>query len=550
MFRPVMRNRVLLAFLPAGLVALAWACGGHTNASSPGSDGGADADAGDDADDASGLDDFGTLPDGSSNNCTYKDVATGELLDPVALCLQQQALTYEAQYAYTKGHGVAPGWSSTAPYAQVQGHDWQDDLGLAGAIGAYYCSSEVYGNNHSTPTFSAVLGDLAPVLVGELQQTPSPLQGSYDGELYFRLRWAQAAFDYANNTQAQELKGIADTFGASIAGHAYAVAAAGGDAGTAGGMVIGTQNGDGTVSYAPAQTMMAAAALLDMAVLGSSSADAGPVQAWATTAQQVISYVMARGRDPVTGLFYQSLVTSSDPGHDAVGPGTPTNDTMLTQTQAWVVLALARAQDLLDTYPSNPSADAGADAGEPDASSLFETYWVAGAGVATAMTNAGLFDGNTNPPPAPAVPPVGAYMEGLILSGSQLLTNKVTLDNAIMLGGSHRVQVGAGSPLAYQLGELRSALGGVPVGTLQLASTSLFTIVTDANEDLLQQSYLRAGSKAFGDAVAYTPGAEGGPEGTALEPGATSYRSDAVHAMIEGISQLWHGAPNDARCAP
>jgi hypothetical protein len=136
-------------------------------------------------------------------------------------------------------------------------------------------------------------------------------------------------------------------------------------------------------------------------------------------------------------------------------------------------------------------------------------------------------------------------MEGLILSGSQVLTNKATIDNSIMLGGAHRVQVGAGSPLAYQLGEIRSALT-----QLQPARTSLLSIVTDQNGNLIQQSYLRAGSKAFGYAVAYTPGAEGGPEGTAQEQGATNYRSDAVHAMVEGLSQLWHGAANDARCAP
>jgi hypothetical protein len=542
-----MRNRILLALLPAGLIALAWACSSHSNASSPGSDGGADAnaDAGDDAD-ASALDDFGGLLDASSNNCSFKDQTSGQVIDPVALCVQQQALTYETQYAYTKGYGVAPGWASTGAFAPVGVHSWQDDLGLAGAIGAYYCSSEVYGNNHSTAAFSAILNDLGAVLVGELQQTPSPTQGLYDGELYFRLRWAQAAFNYANSAQATVLKSIADAYGASLAEHAYVVAPAGGDAGTAGGMVIGTQNGDGTVSYAPAQTMMAAAALLDMAVLETGSADAGSVQTWATTAQQVITYVMSRGRDPVTGLFYQSLVTSADPGHDAVGPGTPTNDAMLTETQAWAVLALARAQDLLDTYESNAPADAGLDAGPLDANTtLLEAYWVAGAGVAAAMTNAGLFDGNTNPPPAPAPPPVGAYMEGLILSGSQLLTNKTTIGNAIMLGGSHRVQVGAGSPLAYQLGEIRAALT-----QLQPANSSLLSVVTDQNGDLIQQSYLRAGSKAFGYAVAYTPGAEGGPEGTTQEPGATNYRSDAVHAMIEGISQLWHGAANDARCAP
>ena len=516
--------------LPAGLIPLAWACGNHSNAGTP-TDGGAEADV-DAGDDADAADDFGGGPDGSSDICTLSDKVT----DPVALCVQQQALSYEMQYAYTKGHGVAPGWSSTGSFAPLTGHAWQDDLGLAGAIGGYYCSSEVYGNNHSTAAFSAVLTDLGGTLVSELQQTPPPYQGSYDGEIYFRLRWAQAAYNYANDAQATALKGMADAYGAGLAAQAYAVPSAGGDAGTPGGLVIGTKNGDGTVSYAPAQTVMAAAALLDMAVLGASGVDAGPVQAWATTAQQVLTYVVARGRDPVTGLFYQSLVTSSDPGHDAVGPGAPTNDSMLTETQAWIVLGLARAQDLLTAYQMSPLADAGV-----DASTLTPTaYWTAGDAVGAAMTNAGLFDGTATPP---SPPPAGAFMEGLILSGSQVLTNKTTIGNAIMLGGFHRVQVGQGTVLAYELGEMRSTLT-----QLLPANTSLLSVVTDQNGNLIQQSYLRAGSKAFGYADAYSPGGE--PVVQGQETGATNYRSDAVHAMVEGFTQLWHGAANDARCAP
>ncbi|MGD0529095.1 MAG: hypothetical protein ABSE49_28410, partial [Polyangiaceae bacterium] len=325
----------------------------------------------------------------------------------------------------------------------------------------------------------------------------------------------------------------------------HPVAAAGGDAGSSGGMVIGVANGDGSVTYSPAQTVMAAAALLDMAVLEAEGADAGPVtSAWATAAQQVLAYVLARGRDPGSGLFYQSLTTSGDPGHDAVGVGTPTNDSMLTETQAWVILGLARAQDLLDTYEMDATGDSGPDG----MASNIAAYDVAANALATSMSNVGLFDGTTMPPPAPAVQPVGALMEGIILSTGQLLTNKTVIGNAVYLGGMHRVAVSSGAPLSYQLGEIRSALGGVPQGTIQLASTSLFTIVTDANGDLLQQAYLRAGSKDFHYAEAYSPGAE--PIEQGQEPGATNYLASANHAMIEGLTQIWYGAANDSRCAP
>jgi hypothetical protein len=290
------------------------------------------------------------------------------------------------------------------------------------------------------------------------------------------------------------------------------------------------------VAYSPSSTVMAAAALLDMANLRASVADAGAAATWASTAQQVLYYVLARGRDPVTGLFYQSLVTSDDPDHDAVGPGTPTDDSMLTETQAWIVLGLARAQDLLATFQATGGNDAG---GSDGSVAVQPVYWTAGDDLAGAVTNAGLFDGTPTPS---APPPPGALMEGLILSGQQLLTDKTTVGNAIMLGGFHRVVIGEGSTLSYQLGEMRAALT-----QLQPANSSLLSVVTDAG-DPIQQSFLRAASKGFGYAVAYSPGGDGGGEGP--EVGATNYRSDAVHAMIEGITQIWYGAAGDTRCAP
>jgi hypothetical protein len=537
-----MRRGLSFALPSAGLIALAWAC---TNQHNPnlvagGNDAGsADIDEG--ADSLATDDLGGPGPDASANPCFYVNESTPSIqLDPVGLCIQQQALTYELQYAYTNGQGVAPGWASTGSYAALSGHDWQDDLGLAGALGAYYCSSEVYGNNHSTAAFNAALNDLGGVLVSELQQTPSPTAGAYDGEIYFRLRWAQAAFEYDNSDDATVLKALADAYGASLVSQTYAVGASGGDGGSPGGRVIGTMNADGSVAYSPAQTIMAAAALLDLANLQINPLDAGPVSPLASTAQQVLAYVLARGRDPVTGLFYQSLVTSGDPGHDAIGPGTPTNDTLLTETQSWVMLGLARAQDLLDALPANGSdgglETAGGDSGLP----AEPVYWIAGNALESAVTAAGLFDGTATPG---TPPPSGALLEGLILSGQQLLTDKTTLGNAILLGGFHRVAVGEGSALAYQLGEIRAALT-----QLDPAHTSLLSIVTDANGNLVQQSYLRAGSQAFGYAVAYAPGGDGAAQGP--EPGATSYRSSAVHAAVEGLTQIWHGASEDARCAP
>ncbi len=523
-----MRHRITSAFfvLAALVPVLAGgsACsskGGAAAAADASDDGRLEA-AGDDASDAPF--DAGPGADTSDDACTLGDHVT----DPVALCTQQQVLRAEVQYAYAKGRGVAPGWSSVGPgYAALSGHAWQDDLGLAGALGAYLCSASVYGNNASTVAFDATLADLGGVLASELQATPSPLLGIYDGEIYFRLRWAQAAYTTQSDSTAMTLQSLADAYGASLATRAYPVTP-GADGGSPGGVVIGAVDTDGSVTYAPAQSVMAAAALLDMAALHSNGADGGAAQAWASTAVQVLGYVLSRGRDPATGLFYQSLVTSGDPMHDTPAAGTPTSDSMLTETQAWITLGLARPPAA--RVGLAPPAGGGAAGGQTPVA-----YWGAGAALASAMTSAGLFDGTASPP---TPPPPGAFMEGLVLSSGGLLTNKTTIGNAIMLGGLHRVVVGAGASAAYALGELRSALV-----QFAPASSSLFTIVTDSAGNPEQQAYLRAGSKSFGYALAYPVDAG------ALEPGSTNYRSDAVHAMVEGFSQLWRGAPDDARCA-
>ena len=525
-----MRHWITSASFILAALAVALA-GGSACSSKGGSAAGADASddgsveaAGDDASDAPF--DAGPGADTSDDACTLGDHVT----DPVALCTQQQVLRAELQYAYAKGQGVAPGWSSVGPgYAPLSGHAWQDDLGLAGALGAYLCSASVYGNNASTVAFDTTLADSSAACSrASWVRRRRRWWESTTERSDFRLRWAQAAYTTQSDSTAMLLQSLADAYGASLAKQAYPVAPTG-DGGSPGGVVIGAMNMAGSVAYAPAQSVMAAAALLDLAARHSNGADAGASETWAATAVQVLGYVLSRARHPATGLFYQSLVTSGDPAHDMPAAGTPTSDSMLTETQAWVTLGLARAQDALDTLAS---ADAGlADSGQPP-----EAYWGDGAALASAMVSAGLFDGTASPP---SPPPPGAFMEGLVLSSGGLLTNKTTLGNAIMLGGLHRVVVGAGASVAYALGELRSALV-----QFAPASSSLFTIVTDSTGNPEQQAYLRAGSKSFGYALAYPVDAG------ALEPGSSNYRSDAVHAMVEGFSQLWRGAPDDARCAP
>lgn len=520
-----MRFQRLLVALPIAAVVGLFACiGSGHNPTIVVAD---DAEAGGDDADAEGTGDDTSTPDDVvvSDLCTLSDGT-----DPVALCVQQKVLGNELHYAYTKGQGVASSWASTAPYAAGTTHAVLDDVGLAGALGAYLCSSAVYGNNSSTTAFDAALLDLAQLLPQEL--VASPLVG-YDGETYFRLRWAQAGFYLVNNVAAGTIQGLADAYGASLQTQAHTIAASGS---SPGGVVIGTPNGDGTVTYAPVQTMMAATALLDMAVQHWSDPDAGtePSQ-WATTAAAVIAYVQARGRDPQTGLYYQSLVTSADAGHDALAPAVPTSDTELGDDQAWIVLALTRAQDLLAQLQAEPS-DSGADAGPPDGSASTEqAYLTAANALVAAMTTTALFDGSATPP---TPPPPGAFMEGLVASTGQVLTDKTTAENAILLGAFHRAN-GLSSLLGYEVGELRAAV----VQTTPVSS-SLLSVVTESNTNV-QQAYLTAASKTWGYAVSFSDAGAG-----AVEPGATDYDTDAVIAAIEGLNELWYGSSHSAPCVP
>jgi hypothetical protein len=229
--------------------------------------------------------------------------------------------------------------------------------------------------------------------------------------------------------------------------------------------------------------------------------------------------VWKRARDPVTGLFYQALVTSGDPMHDALGPGVPTSDAVLTDVQGPIVLGLARAQDLETTLQN--ANDAGTDAETLPAN----TYWNEANTLVTSM-HALLWDG--------AAPPAsGAFMEGTVPSEGFTITNKPTFGDAMLLGGFHRVAYGVGATLSPLLGSRRAAL------TQQQSSSSLFSVVSSG-----QTGFLRAASRDWSFAITFT--ADGGTLGQ--ETGATQYRTDAMAAAVEGLTQLWRGRTNAPPC--
>ena len=572
-----------LALGPCGLAVGAWACSGDTSGATAGDD--ASGDSSMSAGDALTPDSVVIpSPDASSFSCQISPSGppTPGDPDPVLLCSQQTALGFLLANAYKSGTGVMSTWSASMPYAAGSVHRWQDDVGLAAAIGDFHCSSEAYGNNITTGTFDSTLPDLAGVLTKEL----SPVPSDYDGAIYFRLHSASLAYSYVNDSvTAPALNAVAEAYARAIqttftgtvtlpvavdggaeggipdgsAADGSSEAAAGdagpNDAGTGGGTtvtLIGTPGTGGTVAYEPAKSVMAAAALLDMARLHVTDGDAGAdVATWEATALGTLAYVWARGRDPVTGLFYASLVTSSDPGHDALGTATPANDVLLTDVQGPIVLGLARAYSAA-TALSLAATDAGLSV---------PNYPAWGNAIIAAMSAppASLFDGiqfmsDAGDPTAPAPP--GAFLEGYVPSTGATLTNKTVLGNALLFAGSVRTGIVAASPLSYENNGMRWALSETVPASIALhigyattpwpANTNLYSVIVDNTGQNVQQAFLRASSKAWG--LAQVSPASGTPGDAGLEPGATDYRTDANLAFIEALTQLWLGFPNAPAC--
>jgi hypothetical protein len=515
-----------LAFLPT--LALG-SCGGNGGGGQPVTTVDA-SDAGVESGDELYIPDIPSTEGGE--NCAVG--LAGMMSDPVALCFQGDLLTAEIGAAYVKGQGVAQTWDDLG---KTSGHAWQDDLGLASAIASFDCSAEYYGNAGYVQ-LDYTLGDLGLVFEKELATAPA----GYDGEIYFRLRNAEAGYNYLNDAaHAALLRGVADAYGAAIQA-TYAQPVPGTGDGGSPGVVLGTPDPGGGFDYAPAEVIMGAAALLDMAILHASDPDAGSeVAAWQATAVAAVDYVWQRGRDPVTGLFYRSLVTSGDPGHDALLTAMPANDALLSDVQATAVLGLARVEDRYDTLSALTGGDDGGGlpdgAGLPDAAlPSAEPYLDQADTILQAMAH--LWDGSTDT----ATTSPGAFLEGVVPSlGGALMTNKTTISTAFFLGGVHRLAVVRGTSAVYVLAQLRAALLQATPGR-----SSLFTVITDSNGDPVQDGFLRASSKSWGYATVFQPEGGAGAE----EANAQEYRADAINAVAEGLDQLWLGTPNALPCAP
>ncbi len=577
------RRFIFLASVPLALgavVAGSGACG-SSNSGSPG--GTADAsDAREEFVETTDVSvDIPPLPDASGYVCWIPGSGdkTQGLTDPVLLCTQDQVLGFVLQYAYVKGTGVMSSWSSTPPsYTAGTAHDWRDDLGLAAAIGDFHCSASYYGSTVDIAKYDSTLVDLHTILPGELPQATQ----SYDGALYYRMRSAGLAFTYAlDDMDATTLRGAAEAWAANVVasfttmvtppatgggGDGGAADAGAGDAAAPAPVaLIGTPKGGGVVEYAPAQSIMAAAALLDMARLHANDPDAGAAPAtWTATARGTLDYVWSRARDPMTGLFYQKLDTSSDPGHDALAPGgMPTSDAVLTDVQGAAILGFARAMRALGATPAS-------DAGPPPTPAPYAGWANQLVG---AMTGLGLFKGGAaDYPPslcqgcAMGVEPqahASAFLEGYVPSLGVPMSNVTVAGNAYLFGGfatTTALDATAVPGCAFDpnlnlqscnfenLG-IRAALDvytqDPSSSTIPAPHSTFLTVVTDANGDVIQQAFLAAASKDWGFSQVFSAA----PGDAGLQPGATDYSTAANLAMIEGLTQLWVTRPNAPACA-
>jgi hypothetical protein len=219
-------------------------------------------------------------------------------------------------------------------------------------------------------------------------------------------------------------------------------------------------------------------------------------------------------------MFYQALVTSDDPGHDALDvPGETPSDALLLDVNASVALSFVRSQVLLQGNAALSQTLSTFDfVGTADKlfAAMNGTY-VAGS------TTVSLWDGV----PDNSTATMGAgYMEGYVPSTGQMLTNKPTRGNAMAMAALHHIETDIGGTYTWQSQYL------IAVVTAQVSqNTGLLTVFPG------QIAYLPAASKGFTFAPVYGP--DGGDAGTL--PLAKSYTSKAIDVACESLNEFWYG---------
>jgi hypothetical protein len=437
----------------------------------------------------------GTLADGGPVTVCMIEMGA----DPVGFCTQKLVLGAEHMYAYKPATGVAQSWDATslkpdvAPDGGVY-HDPRDDAAYAASCARYHTNATVYGDTNITGTLDQDLEQLATLLTTELTPTPS----GYSGELYLDLRTASLGLAVLGDTDGgTDLDALAESYGRAIHDASYVVLGTG-DGGVTS-AVLGTP-ADGGTAYAPADDATGALALVDLAVRHVSD-DPANAAIWQAAAANVFAYLNARARDPGTGLYYAALITSADTGNDALAPaaaGGPPADALLTEVNGRIALAYIRAQQLALGTP----------AAAPAVVALPLEGWAEA--VLTALDGTtpqnGLYDDTA-----------GGYYTGWVPSTQQILTDKPTRANAILMAALHDALVYGNGPDPMRPVELL----GLFTNTAKLG-VSLIGVVPGQN----------------GYFLTVPPDFDWDQEAGAI-PRLESYYSIANTSTIEGLTELW-----------
>jgi hypothetical protein len=517
------RRFLLSLFVPLAFstATALWACvegGDSSTASSAGGSGG-EGGAGGGSGGSGGSGASGVAEAGPNIVCMLGD-PTPLGTDPVAFCTQKLVLLGEHEAAYDATRGVAQSWDSTThvpdvgPNAMVL-HTPNDDAAYGAASARYHHSAMVYGDDEITTTLDLDLIDIVPLLTTELATPPA----GYAGELYLDLRTASGGLRLLDrNDLGDEVDSIADACGQAIYDGSYVpLAPAVGDGGVGDG-ILGTSpgaDGGSGVAYAAADVATGALALIDLAARHISD-DPTDAAAWQSAAAAALDHLDARARDPVTGLYFAALVTSADPGHDALAPASPSGppaDALLTEVNGRIALAFLRAQALATSVPSAIPAVAALPL-EARAEALLG---------ALDNTPQSLWDSSGGPSNGDGGTLGSGYFTGWVPSTQQILTDKSTRANALLLAALHdAVTMGDGPDIA-RVGALRSVLTDQT-----LLNTGFLTVVDDQN----------------GYFLTVPSGFDFGGVDAGGNPYQKSYFSSANTAAIEGLSELWVGLPN------
>ena len=270
----------------------------------------------------------------------------------------------------------------------------------------------------------------------------------------------------------------------------------------------------GAIAYQPADVATGIVALLDMSARHSTDQPTNSLL-WQSAAVRIFNHLMARARDPVTGMFYRALVTSDDPGSDALDvPAQYPSDVLLLDVQATIALALTRMQALVVA-----NASLSQELSAFNFTNIADQLTSAMNGTLNGQTTS-LWDG----PETPSATSGAGYMEGYIPSTGQMLTNKPTRGNALTMAALHHIEADIGGTYTWQ----DQFILAVVTATYPTApsNSSLLTVLPG------QTGYLPGASQKFALAVGYDGG---------TAPLASSYTAKAIDGACEGMNELWYG---------